>query len=270
MGFSLVDLAHSILTVERLNVAIDGAQLLSGIDLQIEQGEIVSIIGPNGAGKTTLLRAIAGDFFHTSHSVSGDVQLAGRALDQWPVADKARYVSFLPQFSSLNFPFIVFEVILMGRAPHSTGDTEDRRIVAQVAEMMDLTHLLSRNYTQLSGGEKQRVHLARVFAQLWAEQGREPRVLLLDEPTSSLDYRHQYDVMQAIQNFAKQGVAVIQVMHDVNLAAQYSQKIVGLVGGCMKFEGGVEAIIQPQMMHALFGITVDVVRNPSSGLPVIV
>jgi len=145
----------------------------------------------------------------------------------------------LPTFCSLNFPFIVFEFILMGRAPHSTGDTEDRRIVAQVAEMMDLTHLLSRNYTQLSGGEKQRVHLARVFAQLWAEQGREPRVLLLDEPTSSLDYRHQYDVMQAIQNFAKQGVAVIQVMHDVNLAAQYSQKIVGFVGWCMKFEGGV-------------------------------
>ena len=258
------------LTVRNLAVAIGGRRLLEAVDLQIECGAVMSVIGPNGAGKTTLLRAIAGEFTQHRASVSGSVDFAGRDLSSWPLASRALQMAVLPQSNLLNFPFLVIEVIELGRVPHSSGYRVDQQIVNTVAELMDVKHLLRREYTQLSGGEKQRVQLARVFAQLWSDTPAPPRLLLLDEPLQALDYGHQRQVMQAIASLAQQGVAVLQVMHDVNLAAQFSQHMLALVAGKMCESGSVERIMQSETLAQIFGVQLHVVRHPRDGHPVLV
>src|SRR5690606_30702081 len=148
-------------------------------------GERLAVIGPNGAGKTSLLRAMAGDL----PPARGQVLLQGRAIDELSLQEKARRVAVLPQLSGLNFPFSVAEVVMLGRSPHASGAQRDGEIVREAMLSLGLLHLQERLYTKLSGGEKQRVQLARVIAQLWPEDGAREKgsVLLLDEPSSALD-----------------------------------------------------------------------------------
>ncbi|NNC55804.1 MAG: heme ABC transporter ATP-binding protein [Pseudomonadales bacterium] len=255
--------------MRELQVAIGGRPLLEAVNLQLGCGEVMSVIGPNGAGKTTLLRAIAGEFSQHQASVRGSIEFAGRNLSSWTLASRALQLAVLPQSNLLNFPFLVCEVIELGRVPHSSGHRVDQQVVNTVAGLMDVEHLLQRVYTQLSGGEKQRVQLARVFAQLWSDEPALPRLLLLDEPLQALDYGHQRQVMQAIRGLAQQGVAVLQVMHDVNLAAQFSQRMLALVAGRMHESGSVEQIMQSQTLQQIFGVELHVVRHPQDGHPVL-
>ena len=165
---------------------------------------------------------------------------------------------------------------MLSRIPHKSGHIADQKIVNEALELMDIEYLAQRLYTDLSGGEKQRVQLARILAQIWrtqdipatsASQSQAQRLLLLDEPTAALDLGHQADLMRAVKEFSQSGVAVVMVVHDINLAARYADRILALQCSQVMAFGGVEEVITKANMEALFSTTVDVVLEPISGTP---
>lgn len=260
----------NILSIKHLCVAKpistpggDKTLLLNDINCELQAGEILAVIGPNGAGKSTMLKAIAGDLAY-----HGEIQIGAAAASS---KLRARQVAVLPQLSLLNFPFRVFEVVNLARIPHQTGREHDQQIVRSALKLMDIAYLEDRLYPELSGGEKQRVQLARVLAQIWnaddAPSGT--RLLLLDEPTAALDLGHQQQLMQAIQVFAKSGVAVLMVLHDINLAAQYADKLLALLCSQQLAYGTVEEVITEQIVHRLFNIESSIIRHPQHGTPII-
>ena len=239
------------------------SRLLNNINFQVESGEIVSIIGPNGAGKSTLLKAINGELPY-----QGELTLN---LPQDATA-RARQCATLPQFSLLNFPFRVSEVVQLGRIPHRTGLQVDQQIVREALELLDIEYLEDRIYTQLSGGEKQRVQLARVLCQIWRAQdcNSQTRVLLLDEPMTALDLGHQKSLFKALQHFSNNGVAIIMVLHDINMAARYSDKILALLCSEQLAFDQTSRVITPELICSLFEVDVQIVPHPKSNTPMMV
>lgn len=256
----------TILDINKLSVVEKNAnrRLVDTVSCSIKAGEILGIIGPNGAGKSTMLAAISGDIDYT-----GEITITGRADTP---GLRARQVAILPQFSLLNFPFRVFEVVNLARIPHKTGRQRDIEIIDQALEMMDIGFLKNCLYTELSGGEKQRVQLARVLAQIWSADDSlgGNRLLILDEPTTALDLGHQQDLMKAIQLFAQQGVGVAMVLHDINLAARYADKLLALVCSQTLAYGSVNDVITAENVKRLFGIDASIMSHPIHGTPIVV
>ena len=259
----------SVLRIRDLSVQAWGARLLNRISLDVKAGESLAVIGSNGAGKTTLINAII-DAHHwqASYQVSGDITLCGHATD-WQAEERARHIALLPQASVLNFPFTVEEVVKLSRIPHNTGMAIDNRIIQDALVALDIQHLKQRLYTRLSGGEKQRVQLARVMAQIWRSDDASQRLLLLDEPTSSLDLGHQQQLMEAIRIFADQGVAIVMVLHDINLAIRHADKLLALCCGEAVAQGRPEEIITAELIYTLYQIEVDITPHPKTGKPII-
>ncbi|OHC66960.1 MAG: heme ABC transporter ATP-binding protein [Pseudomonadales bacterium RIFCSPLOWO2_02_FULL_63_210] len=253
-----------MLRAENLAVQRGSRTVLSDIDLALQPGEVLGVLGPNGAGKSTLLGALCGEL-QPSH---GQVLLDQRRLGDWPGAERARRLAVLPQTSTLNFAFRVEEVVAMGRLPHASGQLRDAQIVGEALQAADAAHLAGRSYLALSGGERQRVHLARVLAQLWP--GGEGQILLLDEPTSMLDPLHQHTTLQATQAFAGRGAAVLVILHDLNLAARYCDRLLLLDRGRAHALGSPEQVLRAEPLQAVFGLEVLVQRHPQRGHPLIV
>ena len=253
-----------MLSVEDLAVERGGATVLTGIDLALRPGEVLGVLGPNGAGKSTLLGALSGELA----PARGEVWLDRRRLSDWPGSERARRLAVLPQSSTLNFAFRVDQVVAMGRLPHASGRLCDEQIVRAALQAADALHLAERSYLALSGGERQRVHLARVLAQLWP--GGAGQVLLLDEPTSMLDPLHQHTTLQAVRAFAEQGAAVLVILHDLNLAARYCDRLLLLERGRPHALGSPEQVLQAEPLQAVFGLQVLVQRHPERGHPLIV
>lgn len=255
-----------VISLTSVSAAPWGEELLSGIDFQLERGQVLGILGPNGAGKTSLLNVLCGSV----HLSSGELRLGDKALTDWPVRARACAQAVLPQQSSLNFPYTVEEVILLGRTPHSSGSAVDAQILNETLKATDTDDLRHRIYTQLSGGEKQRVQLARVFAQLWRPQDSDVRVLLLDEPTSALDLSHQQLIMASIRELAAQGCAVAMVLHDFNLAARYTDLCLVLHQGQQQVCGTPSDVLTPEMFRRVFDVEVTVTEHPAGGLPLVI
>ncbi|MCQ4259631.1 heme ABC transporter ATP-binding protein [Stutzerimonas stutzeri] len=253
-----------MLRAENLEVRRGARCVLQGIDLQLRAGEIFGVLGPNGAGKSTLLGALSGELAANV----GQVLLADHPLHDWPSRERAQRLAVLPQQSSLSFGFRVKEVVGMGRLPHDEGRAADQLIVEQALTAADARHLKGRSYLTLSGGERQRVHLARVLAQLWP--GAEGRVLLLDEPTAALDPLHQHSTLQAVRGFAEQGAAVMVILHDLNLAARYCDRLLLLHEGRAHLQGSVDEVLQAQPLRDVFGLDVLIQRHPERGHPLVV
>ena len=259
----------STLIATNLCVYIDEVCLLNNISVKVEQGELLSIIGPNGAGKTTLINALMGDI-NKAYRVEGKVFFCGCDIRQLPLAKKAKQITCLPQLNLLNFPFSVEEVVTLSRIPHSSGRRADAAIIDEALKALDVFHLKSRLYTHLSGGEKQRVQLARVMAQIWHEEQNGKRLLFLDEPTTSLDLGHQQQLMKIIRNFAKAGVAIVMIVHDINIALKYSDTLLGLVDSKLVASGSPEKIVTKQLMKTLYNLDVEITRHPRSSKPMII
>ena len=266
-----------VLSVHDLSVHAYGVPLLSHINLHVNSGDVLAILGPNGAGKTSLINAIANPEWMTelrsnSHrvAISGSVEFTGSPLLQKQSGERARQVALLPQLSALNFPFTVSEVVELGRLPHSTGIDIDRYIIEEALVLLDILHLKHRLYTQLSGGEKQRVQLARVMTQLWRKDDALQRLLILDEPTSSLDLGHQQQLMRVIRQFADQGVAIIMVAHDVNLVSQHADQLLALCCGEVVAQGKPENIITQSLMQQLYQVNTTILAHPHTQKPVVV
>ena len=253
-----------MLRVENLQVVRGQTRVLDGITLGVEPGQVLGVLGPNGAGKSTLLGALCGEL--PAHQ--GRVLLDERALGDWGGHERAQRLAVLPQTSSLGFAFRVEEVVGLGRLPHRTGQVRDQAIVAQALQAADAAHLVGRSYLALSGGERQRVHLARVLAQLWP--GESGCTLLLDEPTSMLDPLHQHTTLQAVRAFADRGAAVLVILHDLNLAARYCDRILLLENGRAHALDTPEAVLEPDALRAVFGLDVLVQPHPERGHPLII
>jgi len=253
-----------MLEVEGLHLRRGGSDVLHDIDLQLLPNQVLGVLGPNGAGKSSLLGALCGELPPSQ----GRVMLQGKALDEWPGQARAQRLAVLPQVSSLGFAFRVEEVVGMGRLPHGSGQQRDREIVEAALRAADAWHLIDRSYLALSGGERQRVHLARVLAQLWP--GAEGSTLLLDEPTSMLDPLHQHTTLQAVRSFADRGAAVLVILHDLNLAARYCDRILLLEGGRCHALASPQHVLTPTALKAVFGIEVLVQPHPERGHPLII
>lgn len=241
-----------------------GRAILGGVDFTARPGRITAILGANGAGKSTLLRALCGDIAPEQ----GTVRFAGRPLAQWRPAELAKIRAVVPQSSALSFPFTVVEVVLQGRAPHvpAREPAADDAAALAALDAVDLAGAAERDYTTLSGGERQRVHLARALAQVGLSgQGR---ALLLDEPTSSLDLRHQHDVLQTLRRFADSGGCAVIVLHDLNLCARYADKVVLLSRGCVLGAGDAGAVMTPEWLAIAYGIAVR--RAETGGAPIFI
>lgn len=253
-----------MLRAERLAVRRGPCTVLQGVDLELRPGEVFGVLGPNGAGKSTLLGALSGELA----PAQGRVLLDGRELAAWSGAERAQRLAVLPQSSTLNFAFRVEEVVALGRLPHASGWQRDGEIVAAALVAADAVHLAGRSYLALSGGERQRVHLARVLAQLWP--GAAGQVLLLDEPTAMLDPLHQHTILQAVQALAARGVAVLVILHDLNLAARYCDRLLLLERGRVQALGSPAEVLQAAPLQAVFGLEVLVQRHPERGHPLII
>lgn len=253
-------------SVNRLNLNAGRKILLNNVNFCINPGELVVVLGPNGAGKSSLLKVMSGE--HRFYE--GDLHINGRAYDDWESDEIARMVGVLPQSSLLTFPFSVAEVVMLGRLPHSTGRVRDLEIMHQAIDKVDMSHLVNASYPSLSGGEKQRVQLARVLAQIWEETGLGERYLLLDEPTSALDVAHQQLTLQLARELSAQGIGVMAILHDLNLAAQYADRIVLVQQGGVASQGSVEEVLEPDLIRHLFAIDVSIMPHPVSQRPMVV
>jgi iron complex transport system ATP-binding protein len=261
------------LAAEELSVRVGGTELLHGVSLAVTRGEVLAVVGPNGAGKSTLLRSLAGDLGPSS----GRVTMLRRPLKAWTLQERARCRAVLDQDTTLAFPYLVDEVVLMGRMPHHGGreSASDRAIVAEVLATVGCGQLADRTYSTLSGGERQRVQLARVLAQIWAPgadggDAVAPRFLLLDEPTSNLDLAYQHAALATVRAVSRLGVGVLVVLHDLNLAAEYADRIALLKDGRVVGLGAPDEVLRPSLLEDVFDIPVLVVPHPSLPRPLVV
>ncbi|MDA0787918.1 MAG: heme ABC transporter ATP-binding protein [Proteobacteria bacterium] len=238
-------------------------RLLDGVNLSFEAGRMTVLIGPNGAGKTTLLRVASGELAPDQ----GVVRLDDRAIDQIELEDRARRIAFLTQQTVLDFPFTGQEVMEMGRIPHMTGRKHDREVVGAVVRECGLDDLVHRTYTTLSGGEKQRIQLGRILCQIWDAQSS--GVVLLDEPTSALDLSHQLAFFDVIGQIRSRGAAIILVIHDINLAARFADRIVLMSGGTITADGSPREVLGSEAMAAAFEVVIDLIDTGDVDRPMI-
>lgn len=253
-----------MLTISNLSVTLKQRALLRGVDLSVVAGELVCLLGPNGVGKSTLLKAVSGEF----PIREGSVLLNDR--NDWPLQQRAQMMAVLPQASSLSFAFKVLEVVLLGRIPHQTSRVRNVEIARSALESVDSAHLIDRTYIELSGGERQRVHLARVLAQLWEPAKQGGRLLLLDEPTSAMDPAHQQLTLQRARQCADDGWGVLVVLHDLNLAARFADKLVILQQGEIAVEGSPAKVLTPTNIRQVFNIESTVIKHPQHGCPLVI
>lgn len=246
-----------MLEASNLSVTKNNAPLVDKVSFDVQAGEIVAIIGANGAGKTTLLRALLGELPLTA----GAALLSGRAIKDYSPTELAQRVSLLAQHNHLQFPLLAQEVVALGRMPHATGAKFDQQVVAEALALMDLTYAAKRPFTLLSGGEQQRVQLARVLAQIWPDQQASARLLVLDEPTVSLDLGHKQAFMSVIQQFAQTGVAVLMVEHDLQLVAHYSDRLLALECGRAVAFGATQDELTAPLIRKLFNANVEVLMH---------
>jgi iron complex transport system ATP-binding protein len=253
--------AHRV-TVQGLDVVIDTNRILEGIDLVAGTGRLLGIIGPNGSGKSTLIRCIS----RSLTPQSGSIHLEGREIMHFSKKDLARTLSVVPQEANRTFDFNVEDVVMMGRYPHQTllssVSVEDREACRDAMATVGVTALGERRITTLSGGEWQRVLIARTLAQ-------ESGIVLLDEPTSHLDASHQILILTAFQALVRNGATVIGVFHDLNLASHFCDEIVVLSGGRVAAFGPPSDTVIPAILRDVFSLDAIVGRHPYTGRPVV-
>ena len=259
--------ASKELAVRDVTVVLGDRTVLRGVDLVLPPGQLTALIGPNGAGKSTLLGVLAGDL----PPASGQVTLGGRPLARWSARDLAQLRAVLPQRPGVGFSFTVRQVVELGRHPHRRSRRAGRSgpaeaggavVDAALAEV-GLEGFGERPIDTLSGGEAARVHLARVLAQ-------QAPILLLDEPTAALDLRHQHLVVGIARRHAAAGGTAVVVLHDLNLAAAYADRIVLLAEGSVLADGPGAAVLTPQLIRAAYDHPVEVLCHPRQRWKVVV
>lgn len=241
----------------------DAAEILQGVSLEVSTGRVAGLLGPNGSGKSTLLKILSG----VLPPDRGNVEILGRPLDEFSRRELSRRVAVVPQESQFGFPFSVLEVVLMGRHPHLGGiafeSREDIDIARHALDRCGASHLAERCIHELSTGERQRVVFARALSQ-------QPSILLLDEPASHLDIRHQVELYDIVRELAlEEGCTVLTVLHDLNLAAEYCDRIYLLSGGRIEAGGPASEILTYSNLVRVFDADIYIDTNSLTGKPLI-
>ena len=265
-----------MIQVSHLSYRIGRKELLSDISLEAQAGAFTAIIGANGAGKSTLLKILCRDY----PLQQGHVYFHGKPLQNFSVAELSRIRAVLSQQQQLSLPFVCEELVLMGRYPHFNGHPTqtDHQIVAFAMQQAGVAHLKGRIYQTLSGGEQQRVQLARVLAQITDLSEIQapqmpiatPKYLFLDEPITGLDLPHQYHTLDLARQLAYKGYCVVAVLHDLNLAAQYADHLIMLKKGSVVAAGSPQEVMTCENIHRVFGVEVNLMQHPELGCPFIV
>ncbi len=247
--------------VKNLSYAYANRPVLKDITFSVETGDFFVIIGPNGSGKTTLMKLISG--LLKPHQ--GRLEILNRPIGRYTRKALAKRIAFVPQMPAVDFPFTVAEMVLMGRSPHlgllGIEQQKDLEIARQALKFTGMEHLTQRKLDQLSGGEQQRVCIARAICQ-------EPDIILLDEPTASLDLAHQIrlmDMMETLKN--EKGITVVMISHDVNLAAMYGNQLLLLSKGHIVCQGPPEEVLTFQKLEETYGCTLLVDESPLGEIP---
>ena len=249
----------AVLECRTLGYRVGRRWLVSELTLSVEAGEVVAVVGPNGAGKSTVVALLAGDL----RPSAGEVRLAGRDLRTYRAPELARLRAVLPQSSILSFAFTARQVVEMGRAPWARNPgADDEQAVTAAMAATEVLPLAARSYPSLSGGEAARVCLARVLAQATP-------LLLLDEPTASLDLRHQELAMALARRLAARGTAVVAVLHDLNLAAAHADRVAVLAEGRLAAMGPPAEALTPELLTTVYGHPVGVVTHPRRACPLV-
>lgn len=250
------------ISIKNINLTLGNKVILDNVSVDLNCGELTVLLGPNGTGKSSLLKVITQEW-----PCSGEVSFFDQPYHQWDAAELAKHLGVLPQASSLTFNFTVEEVVELGALALSESQQQINNIAQDNMAKTDILNLAQRLYPSLSGGEKQRVHLARVLTQL-AQSGNQT-ALLLDEPTSSLDLSHQHQTLSLAKSLAQAGACVIAVIHDLNLAAQYADRVLMLNGGKIVADGTPWQTLTAETIEGVYQWPVQIVEHPKRDCPVI-
>lgn len=251
----------AMLVFENIVYQVGPKKILTHISSHIDPGRMTAIVGPNGAGKSTLLNILAGELTPTI----GEVRVNDTPLNDWSALDLARMRAVLPQRFDLSFDFTVHEVVRMGRMPHDNplAAPLNSEVCEDALRQVGMLELADRLYPTLSGGEQQRVQLARVLAQIWPlEKDETPRYLLLDEPTSNLDLHQQHTVLTIAKSWVAQHVGTLVVLHDLNLAIQYADATILMDQGTIIAAGNTLEVLTADCIKQIFHVQATFVNNP--------
>jgi iron complex transport system ATP-binding protein len=257
-----------MLKTQNIQYSIGKKQILNNISADFLPGEFNMILGPNGSGKSTFLKIFSGEI----NGYGGSVLYNDKKIIKEKKETLAKYRAVMSQQPELSFPLMVEEVVMMGRYPHFTFNPtkKDEAICSEVMERMNLLSFKERNYLTLSGGEKQRVQFARVLAQIWEQPENGNRYLFLDEPLNSLDINYQQEFLQIAKEFAQQDTVLIAVLHDINLATQYADKLFFLKEGELVAQGKPKEMLNEALLLKVFDIKTTIINNPVTNNPLVI
>jgi iron complex transport system ATP-binding protein len=255
---------NSMLKINNLSVFYGARQILHEIQLEVHSGEIVALLGPNGAGKSTLIRSISG----VIPIRGGNIFVDQKNVTSLSTMERARHISVVPQAISMPPAFTVWETVLLGRTPYLNflGQTsaKDEATARQALEQVDVLHLIDKRMDEISGGEQQRVLLARTLAQ-------DTPILLMDEPTTHLDISHQIDLLKLITKQAREkSLTVLIALHDLNLASMFADRIAIVQNGLLCVAGTPQETLTSEIINSVYHVPVHVVSHPQTGAPFII
>ncbi|MGB9663993.1 MAG: ABC transporter ATP-binding protein [Ignavibacteria bacterium] len=251
-----------MIKIERLSFSYPGSEkeILVNINLDFNQNQFTVILGPNGSGKTTLIKLIA----RLLKPTSGKLYLLDQPYDKISAQEFYKLVSYVPQKFYSIYPYTVFEIILMGRSLHFNflgfENQEDIQKVNEVLKLLEIEHLLKKRITEISGGELQKVILARSIIQ-------DTKILLLDEPNTHLDLKHQIQVFKLLKNLQSTGKTIIAVSHDINLASFYADRLIFLKDGSVRYDGDINTVLKEEIIEEIFEVENKVVFDPIENIP---
>lgn len=253
-----------MLNVCEVTLIRSGKHLLDKVSLNIKPGVLTIILGPNGAGKSTLLKCCSGAL----QPNSGHIELDQKPLADWSLADLAKKRAVLTQQIHMPFALTVSEVVSLGLAPWKLREAEAMKLISDTLDDVGMRNTQERHYASLSGGEQQRIQLARVLIQLFAgKTSQEGKYLLLDEPISALDLHQQQRVLRLLKKLAEQGLGIFCILHDINLASLYGDNLVLLEQGKVVFNGKPEALEQSERIETTYQADLIRLPHPELGLP---
>ena len=257
-----------MLSAKGIYYLINKKLILSDVNADFLPGEFNIILGPNGSGKSSFLKIFSGE----TPVFDGKVLYGGKSLREIKKEELARYRAVMSQQPELSFPLMVDEVVMMGRYPHFSfsPNKKDINICNEVMERMNLLPFRERNYLTLSGGEKQRVQYSRVLAQIWEKPAIGSRYLFLDEPLTSLDINYQQEFLQIAREFAKEDTVLVAILHDINLAIQYADRLFILKEGELVAHGRPKEILTERLLKNVFDVNTSIINNPITNTPLVV
>ncbi len=257
-----------MIEVNQLSWQVKNRQILHSISFTVQPQEFVVIMGPNGAGKSSLLKLLTG----IDHSYQGSILLEGKPVHQYTRMQLAVKCGVLSQHYHIPFPISVQELVSMGRYPYfgQRLPANDEAIVTEAMSLMDVHQLAGRDYHTLSGGEAQKVQMSRVLAQIWDAGAGNEKLLFLDEPVASLDIKYQHQLLQIARGRCKQHTTVIAILHDINLALKYADRILLMKNGQLKHDLRQSGQLTPMLIKEIFDLETILLSHPHHGLPVAV